>query len=370
MITLRRVCLLLVVTLLAASVGLLMSWYVFLNSTLVSDPQGIKFPVHPGESYLSVSHDLYQANIIQHPVFFSLLIRMRRDVHHLKAGLYLFPKDSTPNSIIDQITTGKGLAYRKFIIIPGMTFKQIRATLNSMTEVQHTTQRLNDNEIMTRLGSGGLNPEGQFYPDTYFFVDGSSDMALLKRAFHTMTTRFMKAWDERDANCYFTDPYAALVAASIIEKEAKVREELPVIAGVMINRLKKNILLQFDPTVIYGIGDRYDGKIYKWDLTDNNPYNTYLHKGLPPTPISMPGKDAIHAILHPQQNDFLYFVANPDHRTHQFSRSLSEHYAAVNASRRWDDTVFVNHDLIKKYLVKYWQQNPQPSLPRDTMLIH
>lgn len=365
---LRRASIILGVTIVAASVWFSVAWYNFLYSPCVAESQGIQFKVPLGASYKTVSNDLYQLKIISHPVFFNFLFQLRHEVHHLRAGEYLFPHGATASTILQQIVTGKGLVYHDFIIIPGMTFKQIRHSLNQLAELQHTTLNLSDAEIMKQLGSAGLYPEGQFYPDTYFYVADSTDVSLLKRAFHTMTKKFMKAWETRAPDNYFKTPYEALIAASIIEKEAKVREELPIIAGVMINRLKKDMLLQFDPTVIYGIGDRYDGKIYKWDLTDENPYNTYLHKGLPPTPIAMPGKEAIAAVMHPQQNDYYYFVAHSNHLTHQFSRTLDEHVTAVNAGKI-EGSGFVNYTLLQKYVLKSWQQNAIQHFPANTLRV-
>jgi UPF0755 protein len=351
MITLRRVCIILVILFCAVSLAIGIAWVNFLNSSFVTEEQGVKFRVPLGASYKTVSTDLYHQHLITHSYFFNVLFRYRGDMHHLKAGEYLFQKGSTPKTMIDQIVTGKGMVYHTFTIVPGMTFKQLRAGLNKDIELQHTTKSWTDAEIMKHLGAATMYPEGEFYPDTYYFVRDSSDLILLKRAFHAMQVKLAKAWAMRAPGLYFQTPYQALIAASIIEKEAKVHEELPLMAGVMINRLKTNMLLQFDPTVIYGIGERYNGIIYKRDLTDNNPYNTYLHKGLPPTPISMPGNDAINAVMHPDVNNYIYFVGRGDHATHQFSQTLPEHYAAVSAAKVYHGGVF-NDILVTSYIVK------------------
>ena len=181
---------------------------------------------------------------------------------------------------------------------------------------------------MNRLGDAALAPEGQFFPETYYYTKGSSDLVILKRAFDLMQSNLKEAWETRSPNLPYKNVYEALIAASLIEKEAYFDAERPVIAGVLVNRIRKNMLIQFDPTVIYGLGLRYNGKIHKQDLLENTPYNTYVHKGLPPTPIAMPGRTSINAALHPDNTDYLYFVARSD-KSHQFSKTLFEHQAAV-----------------------------------------
>jgi len=333
-----------------------LTWLHFLYNPLIKDPQGIKFKVAAGATYKVVSSELYQQHIIKHPHLMNLLFMVKGDVHHLKAGEYLFQQGTTASKMLHQMVTGTGLVYYTFTIIPGMTFKQVRQLIDENENLDHATQKLSDADIMIQLGHAGLNPEGQFYPDTYFFMKDSPDLLLLKRANHAMDEKLNNAWEHRDPNLPFKTVYEALIAASIIEKEAHKQEELPVIAGVMVNRLRQNILLQFDPTVIYGMGSRYDGTIYKSDLADNNPYNTYVHKGLPPTPISMPSVRSIHAVMHPEANDYLYFVAKGDHATHQFSRTLIEHQAAIAEAKKFRPD-YVNEVLIKKYLQKSITQN-------------
>jgi UPF0755 protein len=312
---------------LCASVGL--TWKNFLTTPLVVSELGIKYIVPQGASFKSVAVDLYNQRILRYPRFFMWLAYYRGVIHQLKAGEYFFPKNTTPSTLIEQIATGKGILYHAFTIIPGMNFQQLRAMLNKTEDLQHTTQNLSDTQIMKLLGQQELSPEGQFFPETYYFIKDTVDISLLKRALKTMKKKLAVAWSQRAVKLSFQTPYQALIAASIIEKEARVKEELPIIAGVMVNRLKKGMLLQFDPTVIYGAGLQYNGIIHKSDLQKNNPYNTYIHKGLPPTPIAMPGIDAIYAAMHPAVNDYLYFVAKGKSGTHQFSRTLREHKAAV-----------------------------------------
>ncbi len=355
MTTFRRVFLLAAGMFLAVIVGLGTAWENFLKTPVVNDVQGVRYNVRAGASFKSVSTDLYNLHILKHPCFFMALVHYRGVTHSLKAGEYLFPKGTTPLRMIEQIATGTGMIYHSFTIIPGMTFHQLRQTLDKSVELAHTTQNLSDAAIMQRLGHSELKAEGQFFPDTYYFVVDSSDIVLLKRAFNAMQTKLNTAWSHRAVDLPFQNSYEALIAASIIEKEANVKSELPIIAGVLSNRLRRGIMLQFDPTVIYGVGARYDGTIYKRDLLENNPYNTYVHKGLPPTPISMPGKEAIEAVMHPDGNNYLYFVARGDGSTHQFSRTLVEHNAAVAASKKYNPWFF-NTALVKKYLLKSFTQ--------------
>jgi UPF0755 protein len=355
MINLRRVLLSVVILSVAVGAGLAVAWKDFLQTSVVTDIQGFRYNVRPGATFKTVTTDLSNQHILKHPCFFAWLVRYRNATPNLKAGEYLFPKGTTPNRMIDQITTGTGMIYHSFTIVPGTSFRQLRQALNKSDEFEHTTKDLSNEMIMKRLGHAGVNPEGQFFPDTYYFVVDSSDIILLKRAFNAMQTRLNTAWTHRAANLPFKNSYEALTAASIIEKEADVKEELPIIAGVLSNRLRRDIMLQFDPTVIYGVGTRFSGTIHKSDLQADNPYNTYMHKGLPPTPISMPGKDAIEAVMHPDANNYIYFVARGDGSTHQFSRTLAEHNAAVAASRMYHPWFF-NAALVKQYLLKSFTQ--------------
>lgn len=245
------------------------------------------------------------------------------------SGEYLISSGTSPYSIWKQLTSGTGRYYRAFTIIPGWTFKQVREALNNETMLKHVIAPSDSNEgVMIALGDTTHGPEGMFLPETYNYLRGDADLAILKRAYNSMATKLNEAWQGRAAGLPYQTPYQALIAASLIEKEAYLPQEQPKIGGVLINRLRKNMLLQFDPTVIYGMGESYQGKIYKKDLLANTPYNTYVHTGLPPTPIAMPGSTAIMAALHPDVHNFLYFVAKGD-GSHEFTANLQDHHAAV-----------------------------------------
>jgi len=302
-------------------------WLYFLFTPVILQQEGYIYYLRPGTLKKTMVAELTQQGIISRPFLFSFFIYPQRSAT-LKTGEYLFPKGSTPYSIWKQITNGTGLYYHPFPIIPGWSFSQLRNALSQAQGLRHSTATLNNNQIMERLGYAKLGPEGEFFPDTYYYTRGISDLIILKRAFDLMQNKLIKAWQNRASKLPYKNAYEALIAASLIEKEAYLNSERTVISGVLVNRLRQNMLLQFDPTVIYGLGERYDGKIHKENLLDNNPYNTYIHKGLPPTPIAIPSKESIEAAMHPQQNDYLYFVAKGD-GSHQFSKTLTEHNAAV-----------------------------------------
>jgi len=325
------------------------AWLHFLYTPLIRDENGLQYTVQEGSSIRSVIDDLAAQQIIKSPTFFKLLVHMKGVAHELKAGEYFFPKGTTSPKLLEQIITGSGMIYHSFMIVPGWNFKELRLALLHNKHLHHTLEFLSHREIMTNLGYPNLDPEGEFFPDTYYFAEGSQDKIILKRAFKKMQERLNTAWQHRAPHLPFKTPYEALIAASIIEKEAYLESELPKIAGVMVNRLKANMLLQFDPTVIYGVGERYTGKIRHSDLIADNPYNTYIHKGLPPTPISMPSLAAIDAILHPAQHHYLFFVAQKDGSS-AFTQQLSDHNKAVALVRKSKE--FFNYSLVRYHWLK------------------
>ncbi len=303
----------------------LMSYAMF--SRAVTQEAGVIYYLKPGTSKKALVKDLQQLGLLRYPRLFALYIyTMPRS--QLKTGEYLFPQGASAYTIWKQITRGKGIIYHSFTIIPGWTFSQLRHELAKVDGIRHRSKHLTDHEIMVYLDYTHFAPEGEFYPETYTYTKGIADLAILKEAFLLMQEKMMTSWAHRAPGLPYADPYDALIAASLIEKEAHLDAERPVIAGVLINRLHKDMLLQFDPTVIYGMGARYQGKIHKEDLTSDSAYNTYLHKGLPPTPIALPGLASIEAALHPMRHDYLYFVAKGD-GSHLFSKTLDEHQTNI-----------------------------------------
>ena len=304
------------------------SWVKFLYTPLIQDQEGYKYTVKPGDSLKLVMNELQAQGVVRHPLYMQLLIRYRGDTPKLKAGEYLFPKGTTPSSMLQQMVTATGLVYHAFTIIPGWNFNDVRHALSEESTLQHSLQQMTDQEVMIQLGQPGVLPEGQFFPDTYYFIRNDTDMSVLRRAYHSMQTHLMKAWNQRAADLPYKTAYEALIAASLIEKEAYLDAERPKIASVLVNRLNKDMPLQFDPTIIFGLGDQYDGAITKKDLVTDTPYNTYVHRGLPPTPIGIPSAASINAALHPEVTDYYYFVAKGNGE-HQFSKTLDEHEVAV-----------------------------------------
>ena len=303
-------------------------WIYFLFIPVVSQKEGVVYYLKPNTSKLILISDLSKQGILSHSFLLSLYVYFKHEAT-LKTGEYYFKQGSSFASIWEQMTTGTGFFYRSFTIVPGWSFKELRQKLNQVETIQQLLPNLSDQMLMQQLGRPDLAPEGEFFPETYYYTRDVSDLILLKKAFLLMQNKLEAMWAMRASTLPYKNEYEALIAASLIEKEAYLQEERPLIAGVLINRLAKNMLLQFDPTVIYGMGDRYQGQISKKDLRENTLYNTYVHKGLPPTPIAMPSEASLFAALHPKTSDYLYFVAKGEGGAHTFSETLSEHHQAV-----------------------------------------
>ncbi len=299
----------------------------YMRSPLVAIEQPVHYTVEPGASLIGVANDLKRRGIIDHPSYLVWYARWEGGADHIKAGDYILQPGMTPARLLEQLVSGEVVQYT--LTIPeGWTFRQLIAALDRHDKIKHELRGYNDDAIMVMLGLPGQHPEGLFYPDTYKFSEGTSDIVLLKQAYEAMTTRLESEWRQRAPGLPYDTPYEALIMASIIEKETALPEERERIAGVFVRRLQKNMRLQTDPTVIYGMGERFDGNIRRRDLKAPTPYNTYLIKGLPPTPIALPGGASIHAALHPASGDELYFVSRGD-GSHQFSATFDEHNAAV-----------------------------------------
>lgn len=300
----------------------------FLVNTPVQLPQTpFEFSLKHGSSLRSVARQLTEAGMLREPWTFILVARLKGREGDVKAGNYALERDVTPLQLLSIVTRGD-VSQNEITFIEGWTFKQMRKALDEHVNVKHDSAGLSDREILRRLGSTENFSEGLFYPDTYYFSGGMSDLSILKRAYQVMQTKLASAWRERKSDLPFATPYEALVMASIVEKETGQAKERPLIAAVFINRLRLNMRLQTDPTVIYGLGDKFDGNLRKRDLITDTVYNTYTRSGLPPTPIAMPGWGSIYATLHPADTSALYFVGKGD-GTHHFSASLVEHNRAV-----------------------------------------
>jgi UPF0755 protein len=288
----------------------------------------VDFSLQPGSSLTSAARQLRQAGIIDNIQPFVLLGRGMGVAAKIKHGSYQLSQPLSMYELLEIITKGR-VAQSDLTIIEGWTFKQFREALNATPKIRHDSLGLSDAEIMQRIGATEKHPEGLFFPDTYNFPAGSSDLDLIKRAYKTMQKHLQENWLNRDKNLPLASPYEALILASIVEKETGKAKDRTMIASVFVNRLRLGMKLQTDPTVIYGIGERYDGNIRKRDLLKDSAYNTYTRYGLTPTPIALPGKDSLHAALHPATSSALYFVARGDGSS-QFSSTLIEHNQAVN----------------------------------------
>jgi UPF0755 protein len=300
----------------------------FQHGAIPMSPNSSVFLIRSGSNIKSIAQDLARREIINDPWLFILLARVRGLETRVRAGEYQIEPGITADELLDQFTLGNAIQYN-FTIIEGWTFRQLLAELARDPILEHTLGNKTDAEIMERLGYPGQHPEGMFFPDSYRFPKGSSDVDFLKRAYQVMQNHLQREWDKRDPELPLASSYEALTLASIVEKETGAGFERPLIAGVFIERLKRNMRLQTDPTIIYGLGAEFDGNIRRRDLKKDTPYNTYLRAGLTPTPIALPGLEAIRAVLHPAQTEALYFVSRGD-GTHKFSATLDEHNAAVS----------------------------------------
>jgi UPF0755 protein len=293
-----------------------------------------EFVIPQGTSLRSALRLLQEKQLIPDARYFELYLRYRKPetlaARGIQAGRYRVEPGRTPLEILRQLVEGK-VVMDQVTIVEGWTFAQMRAALARATELRQTIAARSDEEIMAEVGAPGLFPEGRFAPDTYSYAAGAtSDIQVLRMAYEAQRKNLQEAWDARQANLPFDTPDEALALASIIERETGLASERARVAGVYINRLRKGMRLQSDPTVIYGIRDHYDGNIRKRDLTTDTPYNTYTRAGLPPTPIAMPGREAIVAALNPEKTDALFFVAIGDGGGgHYFSATYEEHNRAL-----------------------------------------
>lgn len=288
----------------------------------------MEFALNQGSSLSAVAKQFEREGLLNQSRLFVLMARLMGRAEKIKAGIYQLDHAVSPLELLDIITRGDASKSR-VVIIEGWNFHQLRTALNASSNLRHDTLNLSDREILQRISALEKHPEGLFFPETYYVAAGSSDVELLKFAYRMQQQRLDAAWMARDPDLPLSSPYQALILASIVEKETGTAADRTMIAGVFVNRLRKHMLLQTDPSVIYGLGEAFDGNLRKRDLITDTPYNTYTRGGLPPTPISLPGRDALHAALHPAQTDALYFVARGDGSS-KFSRSLTEHNRAVN----------------------------------------
>lgn len=297
----------------------------------ITEVQSGRFEVVRGSSVMGIAANLQQAGWLRHPRLWAAWARYQQVSNKIKAGEYALTPGMTPQQLLDLFTSGK-VILRSVTIVEGSTFAELRRALASRADITHMTANLSDRDVMRLLGMQEVHPEAQFFPDTYQFAKGSSDIDLLRMAQQRMQRELAAAWQARDAELLLASPYEALILASIVEKETALASERPMIAGVFIERLARGMRLQTDPTIIYGLGQSFDGNLRKADLLHDSPYNTYTRTGLPPTPICLPGTAALRAAVNPRRTGALFFVATgKGDGSHHFSRNLNEHNVAVRS---------------------------------------
>jgi UPF0755 protein len=323
-----RIVIILLLMVAGAAVATLYWVHRYINTPLpLTEP--LVFVVDPGTPLSKVARSLAARGAIEHPRVWAAHARVYGLAKRIRAGEYQIEPGATPASVLDKLVRGD-VILRELTIVEGWSFRDLMQALARHPALEQTLQAASDAEVMERLGSPGLHPEGQFFPDTYRFAGGTPDVELLRTAHEAMRSRLQTAWDARAEGLPIETAYEALILASIVEKETGLASERALIAGVFVRRLRTGMRLQSDPTVIYGIGAAYDGNIRRRDLQADSPYNTYTRRGLPPTPIAMAGEGALRAATQPDDSGALFFVATgePD-GSHYFSKTLAEHNAAV-----------------------------------------
>ncbi len=292
----------------------------------------VEVTVAPGSSVRSIGAQFEAAGIPLNPTLLTILARLERRGTRLQAGTYAVTGKLTPETLLDKMEAGDVVRFT--LVVPeGWTFAQMRALIANQPDIRQTVRELSDTELMTAVGAPNGAAEGEFFPDTYVFTRGTTDLELYRRAYRAMQKRLADAWSSRAPDLPLATAYEALTLASVVEKETGRSEDRPQVAAVFINRLRRGMLLQTDPTVIYGMGTRFDGNLRKADLTTDTPFNTYLRPGLPPTPIALVGVAALAAVVNPPHTDALYFVARGDGSS-EFSGRLDEHNRAVDRYQR------------------------------------
>lgn len=316
---------LLVVALLATAASG-MAWY-WSTSPVTMQHERVDYIVTPGASPRAIARLMAKSGIQVNEDGLVLLARLSGLDKQLQAGAYEALRGDSPRRLLERMASGD-MSQARLTLVEGWTYQRIRQALRDAPDIRQTLDGVSDQQLLERLGAERKNPEGLFYPDTYVFVPGSADFEILRRAYEAQEDTLAALWAERDPKLPLRTPYEALVLASIVEKETGHEQDRARVAGVFINRLRLGMPLQTDPTVIYGMGDTYQGRIRKRDLVTDTPWNTYTRNGLPPTPIASPGRAALAAVMHPEPHDFLYFVSRGD-GTSEFSTNLSAHNRAV-----------------------------------------
>jgi UPF0755 protein len=303
------------------------AWYIHYETHREIHPGSEAYQIQKGSSLRDFAKELENRRVITSHWPLLTWAVYRGETKKVQAGEYRFGADSSLAKILHRVVTGQVVTY-PITFIEGWTFAEIRKTLESADHLLPDSVGLSNQEILASIGSDYSHPEGLFFPDTYHSARGYSQLSMLRRAYEAMATKLAYSWSERKLGLPLADPYEALILASIIEKESGVDAERARISGVLTNRLRQNMPLQVDPTVIYGLGPDFDGDLRRVHLQKEGPYNTYRRRGLPPTPISNPGLKSLQAAVRPAETKEMFFVARGDGR-HEFSKTLEEHHRAV-----------------------------------------
>ncbi|MCL2655930.1 MAG: endolytic transglycosylase MltG [Betaproteobacteria bacterium] len=306
-------------------VAVALAWVLQTPLKLSHSPLDVE--ISAGSSMRQVARTVVAAGVDINPWLLEAMARVAGHQHKVKAGSYEFVEGLTAIELLNKLVRGDA-SQSEFVLVEGWNFRRVRAELAKLPGLKLESAELSDAGILERLGSDAAHPEGLFLPDTYFYTRGSSDIALLARAYRAMQNKLARAWAVRDPSVPLASPYEALIMASLVEKETGIEADRMRVASVFFNRLARGMSLQTDPTVIYGLGENFSGNLRKADLLADTPYNTYTRSGLPPTPIAMPGAASINAVLHPPQTDLYFFVSRGDGSS-EFSRTLDEHNRAV-----------------------------------------
>jgi len=321
--TFKLILLALILAFLAAIAGA--SWFTVRHLPMRTDPTVFSIPA--GASLRTAAQVIEAAGIDLPAWQLELLGRALGRSSKIKAGSYEVEEGLTALALLDTLTRGD-VTQGELVLVEGKTFRQFRAAMNEHPDLAHDSLKLSDTQVLSGLGAKEGHPEGLFFPDTYLFNKGGSDFDVMRRAYRAMQQRLAAVWESRETTLPVRTPYELLTLASIVEKETGIPADRPQVAAVFVNRLRRGMPLQTDPTVIYGLGDRFDGNLRKTDLQADTPWNTYMRPGLPPTPIAMPGLASLQAAAKPPPSDMLYFVARGDGSS-EFSTSLDEHNIAV-----------------------------------------
>jgi UPF0755 protein len=318
------------------------AWYVrqWLETPLAIGNEPLIVEIQRGQSLTAVARDLAERGVLQHPRLLSLYASFIEADARIRAGEYAVQPGTSPKTLLQLFVSG-AVVQHSITVVEGWPFRDLRKALAREELLEHTTRGKTDAEVMVLLGDPDRHPEGLFFPDTYLYGKGARDIDILRQAYERMRRELDDAWARRHDDLPLATPYEALILASIVERETALPAERARIAGVFTERLRRGMRLQTDPTVIYGLGDKFDGNLRRADLERDSPYNTYTRVGLPPTPIALPGAESLLAAVQPEQRGEIFFVATgKGDGSHEFTKTLAEHEAAV-----------------KRYLVRYRQQN-------------